>query len=88
VSRSLVSLALRDSPPVSPASKEAVRKAVAELGYRPNAAARWFAEQQSRTVGVLLDDVRQPWAADILDGLMPPCTPAASTSCSASASTG
>jgi DNA-binding LacI/PurR family transcriptional regulator len=71
VSRSLVSLALRDSPRVSPASKEAVRKAVAELGYRPNAAARRLAEQQSRTVGVLLDDVRQPWAADMLDGLTP-----------------
>jgi DNA-binding LacI/PurR family transcriptional regulator len=71
VSRSLVSLALRDSPRVSPASKEAIRRAVAELGYRPNAAARRLAEQQSRTVGVLLDDVRQPWAADMLDGLTP-----------------
>ncbi|MEV5879876.1 LacI family DNA-binding transcriptional regulator [Streptomyces sp. NPDC052101] len=72
VSKSLVSLVLRDSGPVSPVKREAVLRAVRELGYRPNAAARSLSEQRTRTVGVLLDDLRNPWFVDLLDGLNSP----------------
>ncbi|GGZ16849.1 LacI family transcriptional regulator [Streptomyces olivaceoviridis] len=69
VSKSLVSLVLRGSGPVRPEKREAVLRAVRELGYRPNAAARSLSEQRTRTIGVLLDDLRNPWFVELLDGL-------------------
>src|SRR5512136_2008991 len=70
VSKSLVSLVLRGSPKVSPERRAAVDQAIADLGYRPNAAARTLREGRSRAVGVLLNDVRHPWFVDLLDGLI------------------
>ena len=71
VSKSLVSLVLKNSPNVSEAKRQAVLKAVAELGYRPDPVARSLAERRTRTVGVVLDDLSNPWYVALLDGLRP-----------------
>src|SRR6202000_2568335 len=68
VSRSLFSLVLNDSPKFSQASRDAVRQAVADLGYRPNAAARRLAWRRARTGGVLLNALRPAWDANIAAG--------------------
>jgi DNA-binding LacI/PurR family transcriptional regulator len=69
VSRALVSLVLRDSPKVSPEKRQAVADAIAELDYRPSNAARWLASGRTRIIGVLLDDLANPWFVQLLDGL-------------------
>jgi len=69
VSKSLVSLVLNDSPRVRPQKRDAVLTAIRELGYRPNMAARSLTEGRTRTVGVLINDLRNPWFVDTLDGI-------------------
>jgi DNA-binding LacI/PurR family transcriptional regulator len=69
VSKSVVSLVLRGTGYVSETKREAVRRAVQDLAYRPNAAARSLTEARSRTVGVVLNDMRNPWFVDAVDGI-------------------
>lgn len=69
VSKSLVSLVLQGDDRVSDGRREAVRRAMAELGYRPNSKARALSRNRSDTVGVLLNDLSNPWFVDLLAGL-------------------
>ena len=68
VSKSLVSLALRGSTKVSDTSREAIEKAAAELGYRPNAQARSLADRRSRTIGVNMAELDNPIFPQMLSG--------------------
>ncbi|MEE1622226.1 LacI family DNA-binding transcriptional regulator [Zafaria sp. J156] len=69
VSKSLVSLVLQGSDKVSAAKRDAVRRAIATLGYRPSRAATTLAANRSRTIGVLVDDYTNLWFVELLKGL-------------------
>ncbi|MEU5030711.1 LacI family DNA-binding transcriptional regulator [Streptomyces milbemycinicus] len=68
VSTAVVSRVLRNAYGVSAAMHERVRAAMAELDYRPHAAARGM-RGRTYTIGVLLDNIRNAFFADILDGI-------------------
>lgn len=68
MSTAAASKVLRNAYGVSPAMAERVRASMDELGYRPNAAARSM-RGRSFTIGLLVDNIHNPFYADILDGM-------------------
>lgn len=69
VSRALVSLVINNSPQVSEEKRLSVLQAARELGYRPNLMARNLAQQRTHTIGVLVDDLRNPFFGRMVDGI-------------------
>jgi DNA-binding LacI/PurR family transcriptional regulator len=69
VSKSLVSLVLRDPESVSERRRLAVLEAIEELGYRPSAAAASLAGTRTRTVGMVVEDFANLWFVDLLHGM-------------------
>jgi LacI family transcriptional regulator len=65
---STVSRVISGSAPVKKKTKAAVEKAIDELGYRPDYIARALKTKATKTVGLLLNDITNPFYASIAKG--------------------
>jgi DNA-binding LacI/PurR family transcriptional regulator len=74
VSRSTVSRVINDSPKVTPEALAAVRKAIDELGYVPNRAARILASRRSQSIALVIPEntarfFADPYFATVVQGI-------------------
>ncbi|WP_423920897.1 LacI family DNA-binding transcriptional regulator [Frigoribacterium sp. 2-23] len=69
VSRQTVTRSLNDLPDVSPATRERVLQAARELNYRPNRAAQGLVRGRQVTVGLVVEDLRNPYFPELASEL-------------------
>jgi len=68
VSRQTVSRAINDQGEISPQTRSRVLRIVEELGYRPSGIARGLATHRTRTLGLVVPDVANPFFSDVARG--------------------
>jgi DNA-binding LacI/PurR family transcriptional regulator len=68
VSPSTVSRALQDHPRISPARRQAIQTLARQMGYRPSQVARSLVTGRTRTLGVVITDVTDPFVAEVMKG--------------------
>jgi LacI family transcriptional regulator len=68
VSRQTVSRAINDQSEISPQTRARVLRIVEELGYRPSGIARGLATRRTRTLGLVIPDVANPFFSDVARG--------------------
>ncbi|MGP2437766.1 LacI family DNA-binding transcriptional regulator [Streptomyces sp. JW3] len=69
VSVATVSHVLNDTRPVLPRTRQAVLDAIEELGYAPNALARSLVTARTRSIGLAVSAISNPYFTEILQGV-------------------
>jgi DNA-binding LacI/PurR family transcriptional regulator len=69
VSHPTVSRALSNSPLVKGETAKRIRQIAASLGYRPSAIARSLATKKTKTIGVVVTSIADPFIADVISGV-------------------
>ena len=69
VSISTVSRVMNDSPRISDDTKKKVLKIIKEMNYEPNYIARGLSKKKTDTVGVILEDIENPFFSEIAKGI-------------------
>lgn len=69
VSTATVSCALNGTKPVKEATRQKILQAAAELNYIPNAAARELKSHSTKTIGIILNDIKSKFHSDLFISL-------------------
>jgi DNA-binding LacI/PurR family transcriptional regulator len=69
VSHSTVSRALSNSPLVKTETKARIQRLAREMGYSPDARARSLVKGQTRTIGVVVTTIADPFAAEVVQAI-------------------
>jgi LacI family transcriptional regulator len=69
VSRFAVSVALNDKPGVSDVLRERIKRIADRLGYQPNAIARSLSTRQSKTIGMIVKDIANPFYSEVTEAV-------------------
>jgi LacI family transcriptional regulator len=69
ISRTTVSLAVRDHPRISKATKDKIRTLVVKLGYKPDLVARSLATGRSSLIGVMVPDSTNTYYSEVIRGI-------------------
>jgi LacI family transcriptional regulator len=69
VSLMTVSRVINNKEGVKSETRQDILKVISKLGYRPSAIARSLATQETRTIGLVIPDVSNPFFADITRGV-------------------
>lgn len=69
LSPSTVSRALRDHPDISSATKKRVISLANQLDYQPNSIAQSLTTKRTKTIGVIVPEIKQPFFAAVINGI-------------------
>jgi LacI family transcriptional regulator len=69
LSTSTVSRALRDSYEISPETKKLVLECAEKLNYRPNPVALSLKERKTRSIGVVVCEIANPFFSQVINGI-------------------
>jgi LacI family transcriptional regulator len=69
ISASTVSRALKDNPLISEATRNKIKKAAQEMGYRPNTLAANFRTRRTNTIGVIVPLINRHFFSSVISGI-------------------
>lgn len=69
ISASTVSRALKDNPLISEATRQKIKKAAAEMGYRPNVMAANLRTRRTNTIGVIVPLINRHFFSSVISGI-------------------